>query len=1316
MAEIRPVASLVIGVGGTGVQVATYILKDLLEISGTNDLPPGVAVLAFDTEATNRVKIGGWGRPRQQGGHRTGAVQLDNGQYAYVGGEVNELARKVAIGQYPYLSKWWNAQGYLNDNLAADLWNLNKGAGQYRQFGRLALFQNFSNPVTSMIRSAVQTIKRGAPGTELYIHVTGSFVGGTGAGMFVDIAHIAASIARQEQLSQISVRGYFALVDAFLGTPQVGLADPRKKATYQAQAYACLRECSRLLSATDWATGYPMYYADSGDDLLMRGKISKRPYDAVYLFDGHRVRNPLDNSLIEEGIAPTIADAVLAHVDSKSGNTFVAHTVNSDKQRTSLKIPADVPTYGTLGTFTFVLPIFHIVEEWTHRLAKETLDELLVPLKWSEDTGAPISPLANNKRGGMAVEAGATGKERAEEWLARSAPTRFIRDVGSIGDRHGKQNLQKEVEIDLRTRSIETWIGLLKPDDVMAQVVKDAIERATLVLETDLTKEKVKVGGQNEENEYYVNPSPGGSDRDQADHVSEDVRKMVTRLAGEEDTNTGKRSGGRVKVALDELKNTHVKKFRTDLRAILDRELNGSDASDPLEAKAGKVGYAIDYLTTVRDALRQALLAIEKTEGVQQSKGTAGKKQAGSRRQQAESALSEINDKMSKSGGWLGVNRKDYVKAGQAYLQVLKSEIAERVVHEAVSDLIGVADDALDGMMAWANTLAFRSTEKGGMYALVHEGRSSNAHDRQYAAKTKVREQITDEEYENKRYDEYVTRGGAAGRRTQLKEILKELNWAIRINENTGKVEIDLALGKIIFNPEMRKPLGDANANAFLDRCRSVFETAWTDLSILRYLIDEFGNEIPSLAKHIYDSSGPLLRVQGDDPLPANFLRIHFESVGQLSAASEREAANQQGFLSQLVSELATLNKVQVTRSASDQSGDTKFSSYADSGDRFKLSFVYFSELNQLKDVHAYSSAVTDYRSYLARQRTYLHLFPAEQHAVTMESQLGPMKPPQRPREFEDRVVVQLEDMERFKFITRCLVYGNGNQQWANEGGQGMLLYRVIQRGPDNPNSWPVYRLAVQPVGDKRAGGKLVDSMTGKPAVAKYWDLTELARDPSLLAAFNQFNYKKYAVNNPNDTIEDERVQVTLDLAMEMDWKKRKELGILNWGAPSGWPTDRVKDAEMRVAQYLKYQEVMEVWQRELQRTYRGAITPSEALPDIEPEVQREADLRTAMILVLLDEISALKGQIADYGGEWSEVVAVAEPVQGVAAEPISPVAPMQDKVKCPNCGKLVAPEKFCSECGKPLPPPTQTLNCSNCGKELAADVKFCANCGTPRS
>lgn len=1278
MVNPRPIPSLIIGLGGTGVQVVTYVKKELFELTARSSLPPGVAIFALDTERTPQFKVDGWGYP----------IVLRDEEYVCIGGSVDDDAHGVAAGYQPYLGKWWNVQMDSNDNLPSDWANLNLSAKQNRQFGRLGLFKNLSSVLWS-INNAILAVKRGAVGAnELYVHIVGSFVGGTGSGIFVDIAHLVSVLARQAGITQISVRGYFVLADAFLGIAQMGLGDPAKRSAMQAQVYACLRECNRFMVATDWATGYPMYYAETGDEQVLRGRMLRRPYDVAYLFDGHRNRNELFFLPIEHGIAPTIADAIVAHVDTKSGNTFVAHTINSDKQRVAFHISEDIPTYGALGTFTIVLPVFHIIEEWSHRLAKEVLDEFLVPTKWDQCTGIPILPLASNKPGEISGLPIGGGAEQGREWLSKSAPTRFIRDLGDLGERHSRTGLEKSVETELQMRSAETWIKLLVPDGV-GDELRERIDRATRTWDSDLTKEKIVVGRQTLWNENYINPNPGGNDREKVKRILKGVHEQFDRLVGNEDEDTGYRSGGRVKSTLNDLKAIHANLFQTQLCANLEKQLNGQEGSDPRIAKSGKLGFMIGYLTQVLDDLRQAQSVLERTEG-----GASHRRRRNKRHDLAEAELIVAEDNLNHSSGFLGANRKSYIAVAQDFLQVLKCEIAERAARETIEELVQIAENALTEIATWAESLGARLVQDGGLYARILEMREDNAQVRACSEMIKVRYHINDAEYEENKYLEYLARGGQLSAPVQLANVLNELTWNVRL-DSTGTIRIGLKLGEKDLSYETRQTVGETNANLLIERCRSVFESAWNDMSIMGYLIAKYVYDISTLANLIYSHSGPLLNVRRDLVLSANFLRVHYENVRQLGAANEQDAQLQKGFLTQLVNELTKLNKVQTTWD-NNEIAVTKFADFTDSSDPFKLSFVFFSELNQLRDISAYIGAEHDYRSLPPKYKTHLHVFPAEQHAVSCEWQLPRMNPPQRTRELEPRIVVQLEDMDSFKLATRCLAYGDPNYEWPNESDMGLLLHKTIPSAipqERNPNMQSLYRLTVEPLGEIREG-LMVDPLTAEPSKPKHWDLTDLAREPSFLEAINQFSYRRHAFVNLEDVIDDSRVLATLEHAIEMDCARRVKNHLLGWHAPAGWGREKTKDAEKQVAQYLKYQEVLAIWQRELQQFFRDAIAPSSALREIAPDVQRYADLCTMRVLVLLEEIHALNEQIKQYGGTWLAAPATPRLIPDSNAIPVPrsvddegiELVPVEMR-HCPHCGELHPDTwKVCPTTGESIP------------------------------
>lgn len=71
----------------------------------------------------------------------------------------------------------------------------------------------------------------------------------------------------------------------------------------------------------------------------------------------------------------------------------------------------------------------------------------------------------------------------------------------------------------------------------------------------------------------------------------------------------------------------------------------------------------------------------------------------------------------------------------------------------------------------------------------------------------------------------------------------------------------------------------------------------------------------------------------------------------------------------------------------------------------------------------------------------------------------------------------------------------------------------------------------------------------------------------------------------------------------------------------------------------------------------------------------------------------------------------VSEAGKAAAAAAVKPAAAQARK--CPSCGAVCSDRNavFCPTCGSKL---SQTVKCSDCGKELPAYTKFCPYCGKP--
>jgi hypothetical protein len=198
-----PSPALIVGLGGTGTMVATYTKKNLMETSGGVWPLKEVKILAFDTD-THQPEILGSRALATIPSKDPGSIRLGPGEFHFVGGNVQGLIREVEQGKHSHLRSWLQAEWYLK-TLSDKVFNLNEGAGQFRQFGRLAVFKDVQNAPQSTIYNSLNDvlvkIQRDNPYlNHLQVFVIASLAGGTGAGMFTDIAYLIRKISEQSSV------------------------------------------------------------------------------------------------------------------------------------------------------------------------------------------------------------------------------------------------------------------------------------------------------------------------------------------------------------------------------------------------------------------------------------------------------------------------------------------------------------------------------------------------------------------------------------------------------------------------------------------------------------------------------------------------------------------------------------------------------------------------------------------------------------------------------------------------------------------------------------------------------------------------------------------------------------------------------------------------------------------------------------------------------------------------------------------------------------------------------------------------------------
>lgn len=106
-------SALVIGLGGTGQWIATYLKKDLLE-SNNGALPPNVRLLSFDTMLQQEASVAQMSNEEEK--IEVGSVQLEPGtEFIPLADDVYELAEQVRDGQLNQIGTWFAAKRWLAD-------------------------------------------------------------------------------------------------------------------------------------------------------------------------------------------------------------------------------------------------------------------------------------------------------------------------------------------------------------------------------------------------------------------------------------------------------------------------------------------------------------------------------------------------------------------------------------------------------------------------------------------------------------------------------------------------------------------------------------------------------------------------------------------------------------------------------------------------------------------------------------------------------------------------------------------------------------------------------------------------------------------------------------------------------------------------------------------------------------------------------------------------------------------------------------------------------------------------------------------------
>ncbi|PZA06058.1 MULTISPECIES: tubulin-like doman-containing protein [unclassified Meiothermus] len=256
--EVRKLKrTVLIGLGGTGKRALLQAKKRFLETFGEE--PPLIKFLLIDTTNANTDSL---------------RVETPDGQEVKARLKASEVLHIEARGAsllpqvHDEVRTWFPPKADLKANILS-------GAGQIRALGRLALFANAATVyenLRDLLALARDYLDERPSEERRYIYETysphltvvlvGSLAGGTGSGIFLDMAFVLRELMKDED----QLFGYFLLPDIYLNRPGTQ--------NVEANAYAALKELDHFMSREDtWS------YTFGGHRIQVR----KKPFDMLFL-------------------------------------------------------------------------------------------------------------------------------------------------------------------------------------------------------------------------------------------------------------------------------------------------------------------------------------------------------------------------------------------------------------------------------------------------------------------------------------------------------------------------------------------------------------------------------------------------------------------------------------------------------------------------------------------------------------------------------------------------------------------------------------------------------------------------------------------------------------------------------------------------------------------------------------------------------------------------------------------------------------------------------------------------------------------------
>lgn len=222
--------TLLLGLGGTGARIVNRVVKELHK-NGKEINNGEICCAVLDTNGNDNEEITRSG---------TGVPVIPTSAPKTVREYINEYSSRTDIEEWCPTSPEFLRESMID------------GASELRIKSRIAFMDcDLSGRLQRELGFLLNRVRQRDPQAKLRIMIVSSLAGGTGSGMFIQVALWLRRFLRG---MQIMIRGIFVLPDVFIGTTRDISANAATKQRHYANAYAAIKELNAISKVLKSAT------------------------------------------------------------------------------------------------------------------------------------------------------------------------------------------------------------------------------------------------------------------------------------------------------------------------------------------------------------------------------------------------------------------------------------------------------------------------------------------------------------------------------------------------------------------------------------------------------------------------------------------------------------------------------------------------------------------------------------------------------------------------------------------------------------------------------------------------------------------------------------------------------------------------------------------------------------------------------------------------------------------------------------------------------------------------------------------------------